>query len=316
MTNRRRKVLVFGATGEIGSRVARGCIEAGYETTGVSRGKNTRDRVSTEDVAFIAGDKGDRGFFESTLSRREFDTIIDTVPTTEHVALAHEYFNGRIEHYFMCSSTGTFVPLRYLPADENHPWREETGVNFYEQCMRDDYALSLWREHGFPVTILRPTNIIGPGRVPLELWGGRNPLYYRLMRQGKPIEIPVAGNTLIQSGYNDDLATAFVDAIAKGSEIAGEVFIISCKSAITLDRYFGIAREVLRSASPVEYVSIQEVLHRHPGEASEAGLRFLAEHMCFDIGKAEEVLGYCPKRSTEQGLTKALEWCLDQGLFG
>ena len=315
MSNNSKKVLVLGATGEIGSRIARGCVEAEYETTGVTRGMNTRHRVNTEGVKYVAGDKGDESFFLSVIAKRDFDIIIDTVPATEHIKLAYKYFKGRIEHYFMCSSTGTFVPLLYLPADENHPWREETPVNFYLQCQRDQYALSLWKEEGFPVTIFRPTNIIGPGRIPLELWGGRNPVYFRLMRQGKPVEIPVAGNVLIQSGYNDDLATAFVKAITRGDNILGEIFIISSKKAITLDQYFSTAKEILRSASPVEYVSIEEILRRHPGETSKGGLRFLVEHMCFDIGKAQEILGYSPKYSTEQGLEKALEWCLDQDLF-
>ena len=315
MTNSSKRILVFGATGEIGSRIVRGCVDAGHATTGVTRGKNTRHRVSTDGAEFISGDKGDESFFTSVIARKDFDIIIDTVSTTEHVKLAHKYFSGKIEHYFMCSSTGTYVPLQYLPADESHPWREETPVNFYAQSQRDEYALSLWQEDGFPATVFRPTNIIGPGRIPLELWGGRNLLYFQLMRQDKPVEIPVAGNVLVQSGYNDDLAGAFVKAITKGDEISGERFIISSNRAITLDRYFNVAKEVLGSASPVEYVSIEEILKRHPGETNEGGLRFLVEHMCFDIGKAQEVLAYSPKYSTEQGLAKALEWCLDQNLL-
>ena len=315
MTNNTKRVLIFGATGEIGSRTARGCVDAGHKTTGVTRGKNTRHRVNTDGVEFIRGDKGDEEFLQSVLAKRDFDTIVDTIPTTEHVKLALRYFKGKIEHYFMCSSTGTFVPLQYLPADEGHPWREETPVNFYLQSQRDEYALSLWKEDGFPVTILRPTNIIGPGRVPLELWGGRNILFFQLLRQNKPVEIPVAGNTLVQSGYNDDLATAFVGAVTKGDEVSGEIFIVSSKKAITLDRYLGIAKKVLGSTSSIEYVSIEEILRRHPGETDEQGLRFLAEHMSFDIGKAQELLGYSPEYSTEQGLAKALEWCLNQNLL-
>ena len=115
--------------------------------------------------------------------------------------------------------------------------------------------------------------------------------------------------------YYDDLATAFIKAISKGDDILGEIFISSSKKAITLDQYFSTAKEILRSASPVEYVSIEEILRRHPGETSERGLRFLVEHMCFDICKAREILGYSPKYSTEQGLEKALEWCLDQDLL-
>ena len=259
MSTGRKKVLIFGATGEIGSRIARGSLDAGHEVTGVTRGRNTRHRVNTDGVEFIRGDKGSERSLESVIAGREFDIVVDTVPCTEHVKLAHQYFGGRIEHYFMCSSTGTYVPLQYLPADERHPWREETPVNFYAQSQRDAYALSLHQEDGFPVTIFRPTNIIGSGRIPLELWGGRNILYYQLMKQGRPIEIPVAGSVLVQSGYNDDLADAFVKAMDKGDEISGEIFSISCKRAITLDRYCSTAKEVLGSASSVEYVPIEEI---------------------------------------------------------
>ena len=80
-----KRVLVFGATGEIGSRIARDCVAAGYETTGVSRGKNTRHRVSLDGVDMIEGDKGDEEFVQSVLAPRGFDAVVDTVPTTEHV---------------------------------------------------------------------------------------------------------------------------------------------------------------------------------------------------------------------------------------
>lgn len=211
------KILVMGATGEIGSRVARGCVEMGYKVVGVSRGVNKRHRVNLDGVEFIYGDKSNEEFWED-LPRGKFDVVIDTNPALENVKLAHRYFNGKIEHYFMCSSTGTFVPLRYLPADEDHPWEEKTAVNFYPQCERDMFALKLYQEDGFPVTIFRPTNITGAGRVPLELWGGRNIRYFQSLKEGKPVEVPGDGTTLVQSGCNDDLATAFVKGVPKGNE--------------------------------------------------------------------------------------------------
>lgn len=315
VNNSSKKVLVFGATGEIGSRIVRRCVDEGYSTTGVSRGLNTRHRVNTFGLRFISGDKGDADFVKSVADSDCFDVVIDTVPTIEHTELANRCFAGRIQHYFLCSSTGTYVPLQELPADENHPWREKTPTNFYRQSQRDEYSLSLWQENGFPVTIFRPTNIIGPGRIPLELWGGRNRLYFQRMIQNKPVEIPMTGNVLVQSGYNDDLAEFFVKAIGKDDNIVGEIFIISSKKAIPLESYFNIAKEVLGSNSPAEHVSVEEILRRHPEETNEGGLRFLVEHMCFDIGKAERLLEYTPRYSTEQGLAKTLEWCLDQGLL-
>jgi len=123
--------------------------------------------VDIRGVRLLTGDKGDEAFMSSLLSGQEFDTVIDTVPSREHIELAFRHLNGRVEHYIICSSTGVYPPLRYVPADEEHPWREKTAVNFDWVCERDAYALSLWEEHGFPVTILRPTNIIGAGRVPI-----------------------------------------------------------------------------------------------------------------------------------------------------
>jgi nucleoside-diphosphate-sugar epimerase len=55
--------------------------------------------------------------------------------------------------------------------------------------------------------------------------------------------------------------------------------------------------------------------HQVTGVTMERRLDFLLEHMCFDIGKAERVLGYAPTHTTEQGLIKALEWCESSGLL-
>ena len=208
------------------------------------------------------------------------------------------------------------VPLQYYTADEDHPWQEETELNFWHQCKRDMVALDLWRKHGFPVTIFRPTNIIGRHRIPLELWGGRGIVFFQRLKKGKSVEIPAhAGNVLLQSGHNDDLATAFVHAAAKGPEISGEIFNISSKKAITLDRYLMAAREILKSTSEAEYLPIDEILKRRPDDTNYGGMRFLLEHMCFDMGKAERVLGYNPQYSPEEGLEHALGWCVDTGLL-
>lgn len=311
----RKKVLVFGATGEIGSRVARGCAAAGCRVTGVSRGENRRHRVTAAGVAMVCGDKGDPAFVRQLAADHCFDVVIDTVPAREHIRLAWECFRGRIEKYFICSSTGAFPPLRYLPADEEHPWREKTAVNFHGTVEKDAFALDLWEKHRFPVTVFRPTNIIGAGRVPLETWGGRNIEYFKRLKAGKPVEIPGDGNTLVQSGLNDDLADAFVRGVGCGAETAGEIFVISSRRAITHERYFSVARAVLGSNSSAEFLPPEEILRRRPGLARESGLRFLNEHMCFDIGKAERVLGYAPRCTTGDGLAIALQWCLDEGLL-
>ncbi|MBT4814187.1 MAG: NAD-dependent epimerase/dehydratase family protein, partial [Lentisphaerae bacterium] len=178
-------VLIFGATGEIGSRIAHGCVAAGHRVVGVTRGTNTRHRVDLQGVEMVTGDKGDKAFVQKMAAEHAFDTVVDSVPTPAHVDLAFKAFGNQLTHYLMCSSTGTFVPLQAMPADETHPWETKTPVNFWPQCERDSFALSLHEEHGFPVSILRPTNIIGAGRVPLDTWGGRSLAYWRRLKAGE-----------------------------------------------------------------------------------------------------------------------------------
>ena len=76
-----------------------------------------------------------------------------------------------------------------------------------------------------------------------------------------------------------------------------------------------VAKDVLNSGSAVQYLSVDQIQQRYPQAATEAGLRFLIEHMCFDISKAETILGYCPRHSSEAGLTESLRWCMEEGLL-
>ena len=46
----KRKIMVFGATGEIGGRIARLCADAGHTVIGVSRGVNRRAMVDLSGV--------------------------------------------------------------------------------------------------------------------------------------------------------------------------------------------------------------------------------------------------------------------------
>ncbi len=304
----KRTVLVFGATGEIGGRIARLCADAGHEVIGVSRGKNKRPMVDLSGVTLCSGDKRDEKFLQALAAKARIDVVIDSVPWTDLPPLYHKHFKDA-GNFMFCGSTGKYVPLQYLPADENHPWREATPVNFHNQSLIDACILDSWERSQFPGTVFSPTNIIGEHRVPLELWGGRNIEFFRKLKGGQPVTIPPCEQILVQSGYNWDLASAFALAVDHPEEIRGEGFIISCKHSITLGRYLRTAMEFLNSKSEILHAAPEKLTEMYPGVTIRHGLDFLLEHMCFDIGKAERVLGYAPTHTTEQGLIKALEWC-------
>lgn len=310
----KRKVIVFGASGEIGGRIARLAVDAGHKVYGVTRGLNKRPVVDLSGVEMLAGDKNDPGFMAQLGKSLDYDAVIDSVPNTGTISLIKDNL-PKAENVFFCSSTGTFVPLQYMPADENHPWRERTEVNFFNQCERDGLALDMYESEGFPISIFRPTNIIGRGRVPLDLWGGRDIEFFRMLRDNRPLTIPDCEHILLQSGYNWDLASAFVRALDTPDVVRGEIFIISCKKAVTLGTYLRTAMEYLGSKSEIIHVPARELLKINPKVTWRNSLGFLMEHMCFDISKAERTFGYAPKKTAEEGLTEALAWCRESGLL-
>ena len=71
---------------------------------------------------------------------------------------------------------------------------------------------------------------------------------------------------MIQSGYNWDLASAFVKAIDYPEAVRGEIFIISCKRAITLGQYLQTGQ---RRVMTVPYHLQDPRLLPPPGSMSE-----------------------------------------------
>jgi len=309
-----KKILVLGATGEIGGRIANLAVKAGHKVMGVSRGTNSRKQVDLTGVEMIVGDKGDEAFVRDVLGKMDIDVLIDSVPNIDNVELYSKHLK-QVENFFFCSSTGTFVPLQYFPADEKHPWREETPVNFYSQCIRDKRILELWETEKFPASIFRPTNIIGQGRIPLELWGARDIEFYRKLKNHESITIAPCEHIMIQSGYNWDLASAFVKAIDYPEAVKGEVFIISCKRAITLGQYLQTVMEFLGSKSEIKHCPAENLKDIYPEVTMKYRMDFLLEPMCLDISKAEKTFGYAPTHTTQEGLIEALQWCTEAGLL-
>jgi pyruvate/2-oxoglutarate dehydrogenase complex dihydrolipoamide dehydrogenase (E3) component len=140
-------------------------------------------------VEIFTGDKFDREFLANTCAKLPVDVVVDTMPSVTGLDNIAEFF-PQVKNVFIVSSTGTFVPLKQFPADESHEWRIENHVNFHGKIANDKHALELFAKQNFPITIFRPTNIIGDGRVPLDLYGGRDVNFFKALRNNETLELP------------------------------------------------------------------------------------------------------------------------------
>ena len=136
--------------------------------------------------------------------------------------------------------------------------------------LQQDEALVRFHEQtGYRVCSLRISNVFGPGDVPLDVWGARNPAYFQRVADGKEIWIPNDGRALLQPVHVADLARGFA-AVAEADVWPGLIYNLSSPQAVTLARYVAVAKDLLGSKSSVRCVPMEEILAL--GKTSATGL--------------------------------------------
>ena len=313
-------VLIIGGTRFLGLNITQRLAARGDRVTVANRGQTAWERP--EGVEQIMADISQERSLAAAVEGRAFDAAIHMIAMSAGSAAAVlEPLQGKIGHYVQCGSVGVYAPLQYLPADEEHPTHpreigpDEQYVGFSHKLAADTEAARLCEEFAIPLTVLRPTAIIGPGAVPIDIWGDRRPERFQWILDEETIEVPNDGRALIQFGHVADLADAFVLALDQ-PEKAG-IYNISSEYAITLNYYLQLLGEALGKTPRLEYVPMLELLERHPdrAELNERGLRFLCEHMCFSIERVKRELGYSPRRTPERAVEESVRWMLDEGLI-
>jgi len=307
------KVIVIGGTRFLGISIIRGLLRRGYEVTSVHRGKTRAEIDGIEEVLL---DKDDRNALGGLLSSARCDAVIDTIFSADDLRFVIPILDGRISNYIHCGSTGVYAPMKYLPAredDECNPPEELGGYG--SKLEQDEVLLGAYWESGFPSTILRPSNIYGPGDIPLDIWGGRSAGFFRRITRDEDITVPNDGKALIQPGYVEDLGDAFSLPLEHEGAV-GQIFNISSDRCVTLDTYLEVMMDLVGSTSSVDHMPMEDLIEKYPQHFGSwpAGLKFVCEHMSIDISKARRQLGYAPRVSLEEGMRLNLDWMRSGGM--
>ena len=308
-------VLVIGGTRFLGLATVRSLVAYGHHVVVAHRG--CTKAALPEGVHDYHVDVRDRKELQACLECHTFDAVIDTILNESDLEYIIPLLQGRIKRYVHCGSTGVYAPMKRIPAVESDLCAPPPEMGGFEQKLaQDEVLMRAAREQGFPATVLRPTNIYGPGDIPLEIWGGRNVAFFRRLVRGDVVTLPNDGRALLQPGYVDELGEAFAQVL-DAPETIGQIYNISSAQAATLREYLAIMKDALGSSSPVEYLPMETILERYlpQGKVNEGGMRFVCEHMCVDINKARKDFGFMPLISLEEGLGRNLEWMRAQGML-
>ena len=324
------KVLVTGATGFVGSAVARRLRDEGHELRLLARPGSDRRNLAELQAEIVEGDLNDAASLSRACAGCEalFHVAADYrtwVPKPEEIyranvegtrSILQAAVSANLQRIVYTSSVATLgIPGDGTPGDETTPVTLADMVGHYKRSkfMAEEVAHEFVRA-GAPIVIVNPSTPIGPrdvkptptGRIVLDAAAGRMPAYV---------------DTGLNIAHVDDVAGGHWLAYRKGR--IGERYVLGGYDLPLREILAEIASIVGRkppsirlphaAVLPVAYAA--EALARLTGikpVATVEEVRMSKKRMYFSCEKARRELGYSP-RPARQALEDAVRWFRDNG---
>lgn len=239
------KILFIGGTGTISMAITRLLAERGHELYLLNRGN--RNAALPEGVKTIIADISNEKETAAKLEGMSFDCVgefIGFVP--EQLERDYRLFAGKTKQFIYISSASAYQkpPVGYVITEETpleNPYWEYSRNK--KAC--EEYLMRLYREEGFPVTIVRPSHTYDERSVPLGVHGnGGSWQVVKRIKEGKPVIIHGDGSSLWTITHNSDFAKAYAGLIGNPKAI-GETFHITTDESVSWNEIYSYIAEAL-----------------------------------------------------------------------
>ncbi|MEO8345613.1 MAG: hopanoid-associated sugar epimerase [Betaproteobacteria bacterium] len=324
-------VLVTGASGFVGSAVARALLADGFSVRALVRPSSPRGNLVTLDVETVEGDMRDVAAVARAMAgvryvmhvaadyrlwSRDPDEIRrNNVAGTQ--AVMDAALRAGVERIVYTSSVAALA-LRAdgRPADESVALSEAAAVGAYKRSKvaAQEIVEAMIARDGLPAVIVNPSTPIGPrdirptptGRIIIEAACGRMPGYV---------------DTGLNLVHVDDVAAGHLAALKRGK--IGERYILGGQDVLLADMLRDIALRVGRRPPRIRMprrllypaAAAAEMFARRTGREpflTLDGLRMAKNRMFFTSAKATRELGFAP-RPYGDGMQEAIAWFRDAG---
>ena len=241
------KILMIGGTGTISSAITRQLAAAGHDLWLLNRG--TRKSEVPAGVRQIICDIDDEKTVLDNIQDEMFDAVCEFIGfVPAQIERDIRLFRGRTSQYVYISSASA-----YNKPAANHVITEGTTLaNPHWQYSRNKIAceellMREYREHAFPVTIVRPSHTYCERGVPTSVHGpkGSWQVLKRIM-EGKPVIIQGDGTSLWTLTWNEDFARGFIGLLGNPKAI-GEAFQIMSDEQLTWTQVYQCVARALHT---------------------------------------------------------------------
>ena len=317
--------LLTGATGFVGSAVARALLARGHAVRALVRPAGDRRNLAGLDVQLAEGDLTDTASLARAVAGCRYVAHVAAdyriwVPDPEAMlranvegtrALMQAAMAAGVERVVYCSSVAALgLTKNGAPADEVTPVSEDSVVGIYKKSkFRAEQAVLALVRAGLPAVIVNPAAPVGPrdikptptGRMVADAAAGRMPAYV---------------DTGLCVVHVDDVAEGHLLALERGR--IGERYILGGEN-LTLRSLLGLVAEEAGRAAPrvrLPNAALWPLALGCEAAASLFGiaplvtrdhLRMARKLMFFSSAKAQSELGFVP-RPARDAVRDAVAW--------
>lgn len=310
----KRKFLVTGGAGFIGSNLCDSLIELGHEVRvldNLATGSEENIRSIKGPVEFIKGDIRDAAVVASAM--RGMDNVVHLAalgsvprsvadPVTTHdvnatgtLVVLNAAREAGVKRLVYASSSSAYGDTPVLPKQEDMTPTPQSPYAV-SKLTGEQYCRVFYRVYGLETVALRYFNVYGRRQSPDSQYAAVIPLFVSALMKSESPVINGDGEQTRDFTYVDDCNQANIKAsLAEGS--AGEVFNVGTGARISINMLFDKIRSELGSDT--------EAVHAKPraGDVRDS---------LSDISRISAAVGYSPNYNIDTGLAETVRWFADR----
>jgi len=307
------KFLVTGGAGFIGSNICKRLVSEGCFVRVLDNlltGKKSNLAGIADKIEFIEADMGDPVVARSAMN--DIDVVLHqgalpSVPlSVDDPAATHRHCvdatftlllaarDANVKRFVYAASSSAYGDTPASPKVETM-YTSPLSPYAVAKLVGEYYCSVFYGVFGLETISLRYFNVFGPYQDPTSQYAAAIPAFVTAILKDQPPTIYGDGEQSRDFTYIDNVVHANLLA-ARAKQTSGEVINIACGEAVTVNAIIDMINEIVgKDVKPI-------YADPRPGDV---------KHSLADITRAQNLIGFNPVVSFNEGLQKAIEWYRD-----